>query len=230
MIRAVFFDMYETLCSHYRCPLYFGAQIADDWGVEASAFFRLWRDEALESARTTGRLTLEALLGLVAEDCGIPAGAEREKLIRLAAEKRRAVKQQCLHSLHPEILPMLWGLKARGIRLGLISNCYREEAQVIRAWSEGECFDDMQLSCEQGIAKPDPRIFRQGMAALGVTPGECLYIGDGGSMELEAASTLGMHAMQAAWYLRDTAPSAIRQAFHPLESPMQVLRRLDAAR
>ena len=223
MIRAVFFDMYETLCSHYRCPLYFGAQIAEDWGVDAQAFFRLWRDDALEHARTTGRLTLEELLLRIAADVGIHDPAQRQRLIRSAAEKRRAVKRQCLHCLHPEILPMLWGLKARGIRLGLISNCYIEEAEVIRRWAEVSCFDDLRLSCEQGIAKPDPRIFRQGMAALGVEPGECLYIGDGGSMELEAASTLGMQAMQAAWYLREVDPAAIRQEYQPLESPMQVL-------
>lgn len=227
MIRAVFFDMYETLCSHYRCPLYFGAQIAGDWGVDAQAFFRLWRDDALEHARTTGRLTLEELLLRIAADVGIHDPAQQQRLIRLAAEKRRAVKRQCLHCLHPEILPMLWGLKARGIKLGLISNCYIEEAEVIRRWAEVGCFDDLRLSCEQGIAKPDPAIFRRGMAALGVEPGECLYLGDGGSMELEAASGLGMRAIQAAWYLREVNPAAIRQEYEPLESPMQVLAKAE---
>lgn len=227
MIRAVFFDMYETLCSHYRCPLYFGAQMAEDWGVEPQRFFRLWRDEALERARTLGQLELDALLEMIAQDCGITDPARREALIRQSCQKRLAVKRQCLKSLHPEILPMLWGLKARGIRLGLISNCYREEAQVIRAWSEGECFDDMQLSCEQGIAKPDLRIFRQGMAVLGAAPEECLFVGDGGSRELEAASSLGMQALQAAWYIHGPDhPSRLRPEFAPLYSPMQLLRKL----
>ncbi len=228
MIRAVLFDMYETLCSHYRCPLYFGAQIAQDWGVEEQAFFRLWRDGALEHARTTGQLTLEELLGQIAADCGIREPARRDTLIRLASEKRRAVKRQCLKNLHPDILPMLWGLKARGLRLGLVSNCYLEEGEVIRAWAEGSCFDALLLSCQLGIAKPEPEIFHRAAAALGVSPRECLYIGDGGSRELETARSLGMQPMQAAWYIHGVEghPSPLKPDFPQLDTPLAVLEQL----
>ena len=30
MIRAVIFDMFETLITHYESPLYFGAEMAED--------------------------------------------------------------------------------------------------------------------------------------------------------------------------------------------------------
>ena len=43
----------------------------------------------------------------------------------------------CFNHLHPGILPMLSGLKARGIRIGLITNCFSEEAKLIR---ESELF------------------------------------------------------------------------------------------
>jgi putative hydrolase of the HAD superfamily len=228
MIRAALFDMYETLCSHYRCPLYFGAQIAEDWGVEPQAFFRLWRDAALERARTLGQLTLEELLERIALDCGITDPVRRQALIRMSCGKRLAVKRQCLRSLHPEILPMLWGLKARGLRLGLVSNCYREEAQAIREWAEGSCLDALLLSCEQGAAKPDPELFLRAAAALGVSPGECLYIGDGGSRELYAARELGMEALQAVWYIQavEQHPSPVLAGFDRLERPMEVWERV----
>ncbi len=32
---------------------------------------------------------------------------------------------------------------------------------------------------------------------------ECLYVGDGGNNELEAAEALGMKAVQAVWYLKE---------------------------
>ena len=38
MIQAVIFDMYETLITHYRSPLYFGAQMAADAGITEEAF------------------------------------------------------------------------------------------------------------------------------------------------------------------------------------------------
>ncbi len=30
MIKAVIFDMFETLVTHYECPVYMGKQIAND--------------------------------------------------------------------------------------------------------------------------------------------------------------------------------------------------------
>ena len=42
MIRAVIFDMYETLITHYRCPLYFSSQMAADAGIPAVDFQLLW--------------------------------------------------------------------------------------------------------------------------------------------------------------------------------------------
>ena len=38
----------------------------------------------------------------------------------------------CLKHKHSEIVPMLQALKAQGVSIGLISNCYQEEAIRIR--------------------------------------------------------------------------------------------------
>ena len=43
MIKAVIFDMYETLITHYGCPLYFGRQMAADAGISEEKFQALWR-------------------------------------------------------------------------------------------------------------------------------------------------------------------------------------------
>lgn len=225
MIRAVLFDMYETLCTHYRSPLYFGAQIAEDCGVDRSRFLSLWRDGERERARTLGQLTLAVLLEEILHHCGIEDADRRAGLIRLVEAKRLQCKKQCLFMLHPEILPMLHGLKARGMKLGVISNCYDEEARAIRAWTEGRCFDTLTLSCEEGVCKPDPEIFRRCMQRLQVQPEECLYIGDGGSRELETARELGMEAAQAAWYFLsvESYPSVPKEGFRQLSRPMDAL-------
>ena len=49
---------------------------------------------------------------------------------------------------------------------------------------------------------------------------ECIYIGDGGSNELETARKLGMKAVQAAWYLqeRTTQPAKRKHDFIQLEN------------
>ena len=225
MIRAALFDMYETLCSHYRCPLYFGTQMAADCGIAPEDFLPLWRDAAREEARTLGELSLEALLEYILPRCGISEDNQRNALIRHVCQKRSQTKRDCLRSLHPEILPMLNTLKEQGIQLAVVSNCYLEEAQVIREWEGSRLFDALLLSCEQGVRKPDPEIYRRCMAQLGVTAEECLFIGDGGSQELEAARALGMEAMQALWYMQgvENHPSVRKEAFRGLDRPWEVV-------
>ena len=49
------------------------------------------------------------------------------------------------------------------------------------------------------------------MEGLGVRAGECLYIGDGGSHELEAADIMGMTALQARWYIKEVPELDIRK-------------------
>ena len=56
-----------------------------------------------------------------------------------------------------------------------------------------------------------------------------LYVGDGGSFELETAKKLGMTAVQAVWYLKEgtTQPSKRKQDFFQFETPFDVLKYLE---
>ena len=60
MIRAVIFDMFETLITHYQSPLYFGTQMAEDTGISEDLFQSLWRPT--EQERSVGKVTLEKVL------------------------------------------------------------------------------------------------------------------------------------------------------------------------
>ena len=42
MIKAVIFDMYETLITQYGGPVYFRAQMAADAGIDPMLFDALW--------------------------------------------------------------------------------------------------------------------------------------------------------------------------------------------
>lgn len=222
MIRAVIFDMYETLITHYISPLYFGAEMAKDAGLPKEKFFPLWR--SLDYDRTIGKLTLEDLLERILKE----NNCYTEALLKELVAKRVAAKVECFKHLHAEIVPMLSKLKEKGVLVGLISNCYFEEAEVIRKSELFLFFDKAYLSCEQGVAKPDKEIFRRCMNGFGVKPEECLYIGDGGSEELETARALGMKAVQAVWYLQEgsTQPSKRKENFLHAENPLEVLKYL----
>jgi putative hydrolase of the HAD superfamily len=121
---------------------------------------------------------------------------------------------------------MLSTLKENGLKLGLISNCFSEEADVIRRSELFQYFDTNYLSYEQGIQKPEVEIFQRCMDGFSVEAKECIYVGDGGSEELETARKLGMKALQAAWYLQEgtTQPSKRKHDFIQLEQPLEVLK------
>ena len=219
MAQAIIFDMFETLITHYNSPLYFGRQMAEDAGVDPELFLTRWR--GLEEERTIGKISLEQTLEMILKE----AGVYTEDVVSKIAARRVATCESCFRTLHPEIIPMLAGLKEKGWRIGLISNCFSEEAQVIRNSVLFPYFDAVCLSYELGVKKPDAAIYRACMEKLSVKPEECVYVGDGGSNELEAAAGLGMKAFQAVWYLKEGTfqPTGRMQAFEQVESPMGLI-------
>jgi putative hydrolase of the HAD superfamily len=55
---------------------------------------------------------------------------------------------------------------------------------------------DVQVfSCEEGLMKPDRRIFDLAIRRLGIEPNQCFYVGDGADDELEGARAIGMDAI-----------------------------------
>lgn len=223
MTRAVIFDMFETLITHYNSSLYFGAQMAEDAGIPEVKFQSLWRPT--EQERTLGKLTFEEVLEIILRE----NHCHSETLLKKITEKRIAAKEECFKHLHSEIIPMLSTLKKEGLLIGLISNCFSEEAYVIRKSELFPYFNAVYLSNEQGIQKPEEEIFRRCINRLSVKAEECIYVGDGGSNELETARKLGMKAVQAAWYLQEgtTQPAKRKYDFIQLDKPIDVLKFVD---
>lgn len=223
MIKAVIFDMYETLITHYESPLYFGTQIAADAGMPEENFQSVWR--ATKKERTAGEISFEEILERIFKE----NNCYSEALMELVLSKRMAVKEDCFRHLHEEILPMLETLKEKGIKIGLISNCFSEEVTAIRNSILYPYFDAPLLSYEEKLQKPDEEIFTRCMDRLGVTAEECIYIGDGDSFELETAKKIGMKAMQAVWYLKEGTlqHSKPRDDFEQLKRPLDVIKELE---
>lgn len=145
MVKAVIFDMFETLVTHYSCPLYLGTQIAAGIGISNEEFQTIWHPS--EEKRTIGIQTLEDVL----EEILRKHNFYSEDLLKRIVEKRIATKQSCFERLNPEIIPMLEEIKKSNRKIALISNCFSEEAVVIRQSKIAEYFDSMLLSFEQGM-------------------------------------------------------------------------------
>ena len=219
-IQAVIFDMYETLVTQFESPLYYGTQIAQDLGLAPEEFLPGWR--AMEEQRATGKLTFEAVMETLMRECGVYTPQRHRQVV----DRRIAIQADCFSHLHPGILPMLSALNEKGIKIGLITNCFSEEAQLIRESELFPFFDAPCLSWEVGVRKPDPAIYHVCTEKLGIPAENCLYVGDGGSQELETARSLGMQAVQATWYRKadfQRLQASLRPEFPQIGDPMELL-------
>lgn len=189
-------------------------------GFSEEEFQSLWKPTEYE--RTVGKMTLEEAIELILKE----KQCYSEELFSKIVDKRKISKKECFKHLHHEIFPMLNELKKKGICIGLISNCFSEEVEAIKNSELFPYFDATYLSFEQGLQKPEKEIFIRCMDKLSVSANECIYVGDGGSLELETASEIGMKAIQAVWYLKEGTiqPARRKKDFIQAETPFEILK------
>jgi len=129
-----------------------------------------------------------------------------ETLFRLAgvADERLADVRAALLRLHaerhlwtgvdPGTPPVLARLKSAGMLLGVVSNSDGRVEQALAAAGLRDFFDVIVDSGLAGVEKPDPRIFRAALEALGVSPDEAIHIGDIYEVDVVGARAAGLQA------------------------------------
>lgn len=99
----------------------------------------------------------------------------------------------------PDAAPMLAGLRARGIRTGLLSNTHWPRAfheHFLARDGLAELLDARLYSSELPYMKPHPSTFEAALAALGVTdPTRAVFVGDRPYDDVYGAQRLGMRGV-----------------------------------
>ena len=87
-------------------------------------------------------------------------------------------------------------VRARGLRTAIVTNNIREYGDAWRSLVPiDELFDVVVDSCEEGVRKPDPAIFRTALERLGLDePRRVIFLDDFEGNVL-AARSLGMHSI-----------------------------------
>jgi putative hydrolase of the HAD superfamily len=135
------------------------------------------------------------------------AAAYLEALFLLGGvpQERLDEVRTCLHRMHRE--RHLWSsvaeqsaqslqkLRDAGLKLGVVSNSDGRVEQALEAAGLLSYFDVVIDSALVGVEKPDPRIFHAALDALGVAPGEALYVGDLYEVDVVGARAAGLEAV-----------------------------------
>jgi putative hydrolase of the HAD superfamily len=225
-IRAIIFDLFHTLtrpdAEWSELP-----STADVLGVDRSVWNELlvnrsrWRLAGEETDAYTIVRTLAREI-----DPDIP-----EERVQEATRVRIQRFKDSFTRIPAENVETLRDLRAAGFRLGLISNADVMEAAPWPTSPLAGLFDVELFSCAVGLVKPEPAIYARCVEALGVSPRECLFVGDGGSNELVGAKAAGMSTVFVSGVMAQLWPERIEErraiSDHHVERIPELLSLLD---
>ena len=119
-------------------------------------------------------------------------GGDSERAYQCAVEMTRAWEHAHNFDLYDDVLPTLESLRARGLKLGLISNTARD----LDAFVAHHALDvDASLSSRaHGKVKPHESIFLAVLEQLDVSAPETAMVGDTPTDDVEGARALGIRA------------------------------------
>ena len=94
-----------------------------------------------------------------------------------------------------DVGPALHRMGHLGIKIGLISNWDERLRPLLADLGLARDFDAVIISCEEGVCKPDPAIFKIAAERLGVQPPGVLHVGDSWREDFEGALEAGCRAL-----------------------------------
>lgn len=217
MIKAVIFDLFETLITEVGTAPPRASSLGEPLGLDPRAFRAEWR--ARRPLVVRGQLSFERALVEIGMHLGPGVDASA---VRGVCDERIRAKAAVFQRIEPDLVALTRDLCRQGIGLAVISNCFAEDVQGWSGCALAPQFTCAVFSFAVGVAKPDSRIYLKATDQLGVKPADALYIGDGGDGELIGAEGAGLRTAQAMWFLRHrTDPSGSAPAMFPRVSSRQ---------
>lgn len=128
-----------------------------------------------------GALTLDAVTDILSRINDCPR-AKCEEYLRLSIDMQEPVQPT---------ERLIGELKAAGYKLYVLSNMSREFIDFLRRIPVYGLFDGEVVSCEVGVVKPEPEIYRLLLDRYGLDPAETLFIDDRPA-NIVAAAELGI--------------------------------------
>lgn len=193
-VRAVIFDWggtltpwhpvdHESLWRSVCEPHFPPGQVAEVATAIRTAEQDLWQ--------VTGRSHQSATLAQVFERAGVSATEE------FLASYFQAWDPHTYTD--PDAVPLMQGLRERGIKVGVLSNTMWPRSAHERVFLRDEVMDLIDgavYSSEIPWAKPHHEAFRAAMAAVGVDdPAACVFVGDRPYDDVHGAKGAGMRAV-----------------------------------
>lgn len=187
MIKAVFFDVGSTLIDpnpdidgvFYETACARGHKVEKEFVTEnLPAVIEFYEAEYLRdgdfwcSPEGSTEIYLE-MYRYLAHLVGLDHDAES-----IAHQVHLAYRQAAYWKMFDDVLPCLKQLKARHLRLGVVSNWDPHLEGLLRNLQLKPYFEEVVSSADVGYRKPDPMIFTLILERMGLKAGEVIHVGD----------------------------------------------------
>ncbi len=203
MIKAIFFDWFNTL-AHYYPPreelesqalkelgfnispkaLSYGLYLGDKHLYEENARLPIRQRSAAEQTKL--QTTFQRI---ILKEAGItPTDDIALKLVSRMIQLNASLK----FVLFDDVIATLQELKQQNLKLGLLTNLQTEVNSMCRELGITSYLDFTVTSAEVGADKPKPAIFLKALELAGVKAGEAIHIGDQYQNDVIGAKGVGI--------------------------------------
>jgi putative hydrolase of the HAD superfamily len=182
---AVLLDLYDTIARTHWGQL--SERITAELGIDKRDLFRAY--ELTRAARGVGIYgSIEGDMTAIVEAVGVdPDPILIQRLLGMEREFSETGVE-----LWEDSLPVVRELRARGTKTALISNCSHSTRPIVDRLGIGEEFEEILLSFEVGMHKPDAGIYREALRRLGdVAPERAVFVDDQ-QVYCDGAAALGI--------------------------------------
>lgn len=196
-MKALIFDAYGTLFDVLSvttlCELLFPGS--------GSALAVTWRGKQLQYSLLRSLMERYIDFWQITQDA--LAYSTKALGLELTAEKRDRLMDayRTLHAF-PDVKPGLQALKAKGLRLAILSNGAPDMLQsAVASAGIGDLLDEIISVDDVKVFKPSPRVYQMASARLGVAPADIGFVSSNG-WDVAGAASAGLTAF---WIQRAAA-------------------------
>jgi len=185
MIKAIIFDIGGV--NIRDAPMAFLEKLEKKSGMsKKELYFLTWDTKEWKELYNKGLLTENQLLEVLKKK-----GKVKEEVLVYIMEN---VREEILKPV-PETIEIVEKLKKR-YKVYALSNVDKESAEYVKKkFSIYNIFDGVVLSCEVGMVKPEPEIYKLILKKFGLGVEECIFI-DNNQENVDGAERVGIKSIR----------------------------------
>lgn len=198
MLKTVFLDaggvlVYPNWCRVSDALAARGVRVPPQALADAEPLAKRKLDDnpTMRVANDAGRGWL--YFNLILEQLGVPRSTATDEALR---ELHAYHQQSNLWELVPDdVVPALTALRERGLHLTVVSNANGRLGALLERLNLNTSFDCVLDSHDEGVEKPDPRLFEIALERSGATRDTTIHVGDLYQVDVVGARAAGLRGV-----------------------------------